>query len=111
LVSIEFGNQQRDRWISQPLKGGGAAPARLFCATAIALPFGVHDRLFHVWSKNGKEAARMELDVQGGRNLGFRTTSRIAIGSAESGRYRCSVETAGGQILGSKSIRLRARGL
>jgi multidrug transporter EmrE-like cation transporter len=109
LVSIEFGNQLRDHWIAQPLKSQGTAPARLFCATAIALPFGVHDRLFHVWSKDGKDSARLELDVQGGRNLGFRTTSRIAIGGSESGRYRCSVETASGQLLGSKSIRLRAR--
>ena len=51
--------------------------------------------------------ARIPLDVHGGREAGYRTVSRIEIGAAESGRFRCSVETANGQLLGSKSIKLQ----
>ena len=109
LVKIEFGNQLRDHWIVQPLKRGGSAPARLFCATAIASPLGVRDRLFHVWRKDGVVRARIELEVRGGREGGYRTASRIPLGPAESGRFKCTVETAGGQLLGGKSIRLTAR--
>jgi hypothetical protein len=83
----------------------------LFCATAIASPLGVRDRLFHVWTKDGESYARIELDVQGGgRAAGFRTASRVAIGDSEAGRFRCSVESASGQVLGGKTITLRARG-
>jgi hypothetical protein len=109
LVKIEFGNQLREHWIAQPLKRGSSAPARLFCATAIASPLGVHDRLFHVWRKDGVVRARIELEVRGGRDAGYRTASRIPVGPAESGRFQCSVETAGGQLLGGGSIRLTAR--
>lgn len=109
LVKVEFGNQLRDHWIVQPLRRGSSVPARLFCATAIASPLGVHDRLFHVWRKDGVVRARVELEVRGGRDAGYRTASRIPVGPAESGRFRCSVETAGGQLLGSKSIQLSAR--
>jgi hypothetical protein len=109
LADIEFGNQLQDHWVVQPLRGGGIAPARLYCATAVTSPLGVRDRLFHVWSKDSKEFMRIELDIRGGRSLGFRTASRIALGPHDAGRYRCSVETPSGQVLGSKSIRLSAR--
>lgn len=109
LAKIELGNQLRDHWVTQPLTRAGSAPARLFCATAIASPLGVHDRLFHVWRKDGQVRARIELEVRGGREAGYRTASRIPIGPREAGRFRCTVETAGGQVLGSKSIRLSAR--
>ena len=109
LAKLEFGNQLKDHWVVQPWKRGGIAPARLFCATAIASPLGVHDRLFHVWRKDGAVRARVELEVRGGREAGYRTASRIPIGPTEAGRFQCTVETAGGQVLGGKSIRLTAR--
>jgi hypothetical protein len=109
LVTVAFGNQRQDHWVVQALRGGGLAPSHLFCATAIASPLGVHDRLFHVWHKNGALRSRILLDVKGGREAGFRTLSRIEVGPKEAGRFRCSVETANGQLLGSKSIKLQAR--
>jgi hypothetical protein len=109
LASIEFGNQLQDRGVVQPLRSRGIAPARLYCATAVTSPLGVRDRLFHVWSKDGQEFVRVELDIRGGRSAGFRTSSRIALGPHDAGRYRCSVETRSGQVLGSKSIRLTSR--
>lgn len=109
LSKLEFGSELRDHWVSQRVKRGGDAPERLFCATAIASPLGVRDRLFHVWRKDGRLRARIALEVRGGRVAGYRTASRIGIGPKESGKFDCSVVTISGQILGSGSLRLRAR--
>jgi hypothetical protein len=106
LVKIEFGTRLSERWVADPSQRFQHAPARLFCATAIASPIGVRDRLFHVWRHDGEERARIELDVRGGRGAGFRTFSRLQPGAGAVGTYRCSVETAAGQVLGDRSIRI-----
>jgi hypothetical protein len=109
LAKIEFGSELRDHWISQPVPRGGAVPEKLFCATAIASPLGVRDRLFHVWHKDGQLRARIELEVRGGRTEGYRTASRIPIGPKEAGAFKCSVATTSGQVLGGKTIQLKPR--
>jgi hypothetical protein len=76
----------------------------LHCATAIASPLGLHDKLFHVWKKDGKERARIPLKIVGGRKQGWRTHSRITPGI--DGKYTCTVETASGQVLGSRSVKI-----
>lgn len=106
LSAIELGGELAGRWVAAPLRDRAAVPARLFCATAIWSPLGVRDRLFHVWTKDGKPRVRVELSFRGGREAGFRTFSRITPGRHGAGRYRCSVETASGQVLGSKALRL-----
>jgi hypothetical protein len=106
LASIEFGRHLREHWISEPLSNGSAAPPRLYCATAIASPAGLHDHLFHVWRKNGRPRAQISLEITGGREAGYRTVSRIALGPSEFGRFSCRVETGSGQTLGEKSLQL-----
>jgi hypothetical protein len=106
LSSIEFGRHLREHWISEPLHNGSASPARLYCATAIASPAGLHDHLFHVWRRNGQPRARVPLEITGGREAGYRTISRIVLGPAESGLFSCRVETGSGQTLGEKSVQL-----
>jgi hypothetical protein len=107
LASIAFGAQLDQRWVTTALADGSAVPARLFCATAISAPLGVRDRLFHVWTKDGKPRVRVELTIRGGRGAGFRTFSRITPGRNGAGRYGCRVETASGQVLGAKTLHLR----
>ena len=107
LMNIELGAGIADHWVGNPLANGSAVPARLVCATAIWSPIGVRDRLFHVWTRDGKPRVKVELSFQGGRGLGFRTFSRITPGHNGAGRYRCSVETASGQTLGSKTLQLK----
>ena len=105
LASIEFGTAAVEHWVAAPVTQLTAAPERLFCATAIASPVGVKDRLFHVWQHAGSEVARIELDIRGGRQAGYRTRSRLAGPQLRAaGRYTCSIETASGQRLGSRSI-------
>ena len=105
LSKIEIGTQVEGKWISAPVKHLDEAPPHLICATAIASPVGVRDRLFHVWSVNGQRLAQIELDIRGGRAEGYRTRSRFAPpGAHATGKYSCQVETATGQFLGRRSI-------
>ena len=77
----------------------------MFCASAIASPVGVRDRLFHVWRYDGAVRSRIELSFRGGRLEGYRTYSRISgFGKRPSGVYTCSVETMSGQVLGSRKL-------
>jgi hypothetical protein len=109
LAKLEFGSETQDHWISRSVARGATAPEQLVCATAIASPLGVHERLFHVWHKNGQLRARIELEVRGGRTAGYRTASRIPIGPREAGGFKCSVVTTSGQVLGGQTIQLRPR--
>jgi hypothetical protein len=107
LVDIAIGTQRENRWVKDPSERLDAAPERLFCATAIWSPLGLKDRLFHVWTRDGRPRARVELDIRGGRPGGYRTFSRIAgFGRHASGSYRCSVQTLSGQALGSRKVRI-----
>lgn len=110
LMKIEIGTQRAGRWVSDPMARLEQAPARLYCATAIYSPLGVKDRLFHVWTRDGEQRARVELDIRGGRPGGYRTFSRIGpFGKHATGVYRCRVETLAGQVLGSARVRIGAR--
>jgi hypothetical protein len=107
LVHAEIGTELSGKWVAQAVKTLDHVPARLHCATAIASPLGLHDKLFHVWKKNGKERARIPLKIVGGRKDGWRTHSRIT--PNEPGKYTCTVETASGQVLGSRSVKIIAQ--
>jgi hypothetical protein len=110
LVRIELGTQLAEHWVVDPVQQLSAAPERLYCATAIGSPVGVKDTLFHVWHKDAAPYGRIELAFSGGRAAGYRTFSRVAPrAAAPDGEYRCSVETAAGQVLGSRSVRVGRR--
>jgi hypothetical protein len=106
LVRAEIGTHRDGKWVVGVAERFAQAPGRLFCATAIASPVGVRDRLFHLWTKDGVERARVALDIRGGRSAGYRTQSRITVGSRERGTFRCNVVTASGQRLGGVSVRV-----
>jgi hypothetical protein len=107
LVDAAIGTELVGRWVKEPVKTLEHVPARLHCATAIASPLGLRDQLFHVWRKDGKERVRIALKIVGGRKQGWRTHSRITPGVP--GKYTCTVETASGQSLGSRSVKITGR--
>ncbi|MCC7072959.1 MAG: DUF2914 domain-containing protein [Deltaproteobacteria bacterium] len=80
-------------------------PVELYCHTAIKAPLGLHDALFHVWTRDGRALDRVALDVRGGRAEGFRTWSRKR--ATDPGRYRCEVQTATRQVLGRTDCEVR----
>jgi hypothetical protein len=107
LISVEMGTRLEQQAIIDPSSQLRAAPARLYCATAIWSPVGVKDQLFHVWQRDGQARAVIKLSITGGRSGGYRTYSRIQQpGGLPYGTYRCSVETAIGQVLGGTSLRV-----
>ena len=79
----------------------------LICATAIYAPLGLKDRLFHVWRRDGKHWATVELKITGGRAQGYRTHSRIhGFGLRANGKYTCTVQTLTGQVLGTRAMHI-----
>ena len=107
LIDAEIGTQLSGKWLADPTRQLAGLPERLICATAIWSPLGVHDRLFHVWRKDGVLRARIKLEIRGGRGQGYRTNSRIQnLGRNGQGVYRCTVETENGQVLGGANLRV-----
>lgn len=105
LVDAAIGTRQRGRWVDEPIERLDRRPGMLVCATAIWAPQGVHERLYHVWRQNGVERDRIELEIEGGREKGFRTWSRKRnFGDDPGGTWTCSVETGLGQLLGTRAI-------
>ncbi|MBI1946649.1 MAG: DUF2914 domain-containing protein [Deltaproteobacteria bacterium] len=95
--------------VERELVGAGAPllhPIELYCHTAVKAPLGLHDGLFHVWTRDGKLLDRVALDVRGGRADGFRTWSKKR--TPGPGDYRCQVQTASGQVLGGTDAAVRA---
>jgi len=104
LVRAELGTQLDGKWVRDPGDRFATTPDQLICATAIASPVGLRDRLFHVWRKDGRELWRIELSFTGGRTEGYRTRSMLRhFPTPAHGHYECSVVTAAGQLLGARS--------
>jgi hypothetical protein len=71
---------------------------RLHCFTAIYAPLGLHEQVFHVWTRDLAPLYRATLDVGGNRKGAWRTWSNVS--AQKPGHYRCDVVTSTGQILG-----------
>lgn len=109
LQAAGIGRDVVERELVEPLKEVEGVPDHIYCWTAIAAPRGLKDELFHVWRKDGVVVDRVKLKVSGGRESGFRTWSRKTRFTKEPyGTWSCSVETAAGQLLGRRSIKVLA---
>ena len=81
--------------------------AELWAFTPVFAPAGLDDRVFHVWSRDGREVARVSLPLHGGRKEGFRTWSSSRRATAEPGDVELEVATADGQLVGTMTISVR----
>jgi len=107
LVSADIGTRQSGREVVDPTDHFAKKPSRMMCATAIFAPLGVKDRLYHVWRKDGRVVDRIELEIAGGREDGFRTWSiKRNFGDDPEGEWSCAVETESGQFLGERRVRI-----
>jgi hypothetical protein len=105
LGHAAIGTYMNGRDVGDPLDHLGRRPSALVCATAIRAPLGVHERLYHVWRQDGEVRDRIELEIDGGREQGFRTWSRKRnFGNDPRGTWTCAVETGLGQSLGERAI-------
>lgn len=108
LTSAGIGTRIEGRELVDPRDELVGRPDRLVCATAVAAPRGLRDRLFHIWRKDGKVLDVIELGVRGGREAGFRTWSmKQALGSEPYGWWSCTVQTQAGQQLGVRWLELK----
>lgn len=88
-----------------PSPGGNA-----FCFTKVFTPARLNTEVFHRWEyydeAKGKWVthARLEYAIFGGRSDGYRGYTQI--GSFKDGKWRCSVETERGQVLGRETFKI-----
>lgn len=86
-----------------PTPGGNA-----FCFARVFTPTRLSTDIYHRWeyfdekTKKWVTHARINYPIHGGRSDGYRGYSQI--GSYRDGKWRCSVETERGQVLGRESF-------
>lgn len=75
----------------------------LYAWTAVNAPRGLRDNIHHVWLHNGEEIDRITLEIEGGREEGYRAYSyKNKFPEAVVGRWQIRVVTDSGQLIGLK---------
>ncbi|PIR86127.1 hypothetical protein COU14_00490 [Candidatus Kaiserbacteria bacterium CG10_big_fil_rev_8_21_14_0_10_44_10] len=87
-----------------PEPGGNA-----FCFTRVFTPTRLDTEVYHRWEYYDQEEgwvthARVHYPIFGGRDNGYRGYTQI--GSVRDGKWRCTVETARGQVLGREKFEI-----
>lgn len=86
-----------------PVAGGD-----IFCFALVFTPTRLHTDIYHVWDyydasqKEWIEHARLSYPIFGGRDDGYRGYTLIS--NYRDGKWRCSVETERGQVLGREGF-------
>ncbi len=80
----------------------------IYCYASVFAPSRLETNIYHRWeyydevSKEWKEHARIAYPIAGGRGEGYRGYTKID--SYREGTWRCRVETARGQVIGSETF-------
>jgi hypothetical protein len=73
----------------------------LYAYTAISAPRGLDERIYHVWTLNGREIDRIALNIHGGRKEGYRAwTHKLNFPASATGHWQVQVLTEAGQMIG-----------
>lgn len=73
----------------------------LYAYTAIHAPRGLHERIYHVWRLNGNLVDKIALDINGGRQEGYRAWShKLKFPPYPAGNWRIEVMTQAQQVVG-----------
>ncbi len=73
----------------------------LYVWTAVQAPRGLREQIFHEWMHEGKALDRIALDIQGGREEGYRAwTHKLNFPDNSAGRWQVRVLTESGQLIG-----------
>ena len=81
---------------------------QIFCFASVFTPTRLNTDIYHSWEYYDEEAkkwvehARLSYPILGGRNGGYRGYTLIE--SYRDGKWRCSVETERGQVLGRETF-------
>ncbi|CBV41641.1 DUF5924 family protein [Halomonas elongata] len=81
----------------------------LYAYTAIHAPRGLREEIVHEWRHGGELIDRIPLEIQGGREQGYRAwTHKRNFPEHSAGRWRIDVMTASGQRIGVLRFRVAA---
>ncbi len=73
----------------------------LYAFTAIHAPRGLHETIYHEWWYSGKLVDKIPLNIQGGRDAGYRAWShKLNFPSPAQGQWQIRVTTAADQVIG-----------
>lgn len=85
-----------DRLSVSQLHGNG-----LYVYSAIRAPRGLREKVYHQWLLNGQEVDRVVLEIEGGREAGYRAWSHKKNFPADPrGQWQVRIKTEAGQMLG-----------
>ena len=74
----------------------------LYAYTSIHAPRGLNERIYHVWLHNGKSVDRVALDINGGREAGYRAwTHKVNFPADSLGNWQIQVVTEANQLIGA----------
>ncbi len=80
----------------------------IFCYASVFAPSRLETKVYHHWerydetAKEWKEHGRFAYAIQGGRGEGYRGYTQIV--NYSEGKWRCTVETERGQVLGKETF-------
>ena len=95
---------RREQLSPSELSDGG-----LYVYTAIRAPRGLSEHVYHQWLQDGREVDRVALEIEGGREAGYRAWShKLNFPADPRGRWQVRVKTETGQMLGV--VRFRVAG-
>ena len=83
----------------------------IFCFARVFAPTRLETSIYHHWERFNQTTdawethSRLSYDISGGRGGGFRGYTLIQ--NYEAGRWRCTVETGRGQVLGRETFTVR----
>jgi Uncharacterized membrane protein, required for N-linked glycosylation len=73
----------------------------LYAYTAIRAPRGLRERIYHEWRRNGRTVDRIALDINGGREAGYRAwTHKLNFPPYPAGKWEVHVLTEANQVIG-----------
>lgn len=81
----------------------------LYAWTAIRAPRGLQEKIHHLWIHNGQPVDRITLDIEGGREKGYRAwTQKLNFPKDPLGQWQVRVVTDSGQLIGIKRFTVEA---
>lgn len=79
----------------------------LYAYTAIHAPRGLNERIYHEWQLNGRQIDKVALDINGGREAGYRAWShKMNFPEQSLGRWQIRVVTEAEQVIGILRFRV-----
>ena len=79
----------------------------LYAYTAIHAPRGLNERIYHEWQLNGRQIDKVALDINGGREAGYRAWShKVNFPEQSLGRWQIRVVTEAEQVIGILRFRV-----